>query len=269
MSATKIAIELRFLRVATKWTRRKHRVVDEIGERVQYVYVPEVDCTAAQEEIEDPRRLRNEFLRMERSEEAALNFLHRVGLWAADPGIEPQSDLQETRLSGAFGFRVFEGMARPVSLEDVWEEQEYWKDLLKGPAKRRNGKLRAKFGTPPDANARPHDHVSFAWNTHFFNTLPMHLEWKRNAHAILQPMTAHEMLTATTWGDLVSGSPFQECNLCRTPFTSDHKRKFCPPYKLTGVSACAHAAAQRAYKRREDAKKERLERAEKARKLLR
>lgn len=271
MSLRNIALELHFLRLSTVWTRRKERIFDQRGEEsVGYFYVPGVDCDAAPELIEDPRKLRNEFLRMERSEEAALRFLRLVGVWDVDER-EPQSDLPETRLSGTFGFRVVTGAARSVALDDIWAAQEYWKDLLKGPAKRRDEKLRAKFGPPPHADARPHDHITFAWNTHFFNTLPMHLEWKRNPHAVIQPVTARELLIAATWVDLVSGSQFQECEHCGTPFTWDRKRTFCPPYKLTGISPCAHVVAQREYKKREDAKKRQAERLSKkdARKSLR
>jgi hypothetical protein len=99
----------------------------------------------------------------------------------------------------------------------------------------------------------------------------MHLEWKRNPHAVVQPVTARELLIAATWVDLVSGSQFQECEHCGTPFTWDRKRTFCPPYKLTGISPCAHVVAQREYKKREDAKKRQAERLSKkdARKSLR
>jgi hypothetical protein len=136
----------------------------------------------------------------------------------------------------------------PLTIEQLWNEQERWDEMLK---QKNRAKLRAVFGPPPKEDAIPHDHMTFAWNTHFANTLPMHLEWKQEPHAVIQPITGRELLIATAWVDLVSGSEVQVCQNCGTPFTSDRKRMFCPPRTGEVTSPCAHAVAQRAYYKRE------------------
>lgn len=201
--------------------------------------------------IEDAWSLRNEFLRMKHSEDAALKFLEKVGVW--DVGDRaPWSEAKY--LSGAIGHRVIDPpkYPLPVTIEWLWDEQERWDEMLR---EKNRAKLRAVFGPPPKEDARPHDHITFAWNTHFANTLPTHLEWTQEPHAVIQPVTGRELLIATAWVDLVSGSEFQVCQKCGTPFTSERKRRFCPPAGYDITSPCAHAAAQRAYRKRQSEKK--------------
>ena len=249
MSSRKAVLELRFLRLPTIWKRHKSEIHDENGVRMEYFYAPEVDSDADPEPIE-ARQLLNQFLRMEHSEDAALKFLGQVGVWVAVPGAEPQSDRPKTLLSGEFGYRVFRGVARPVTLEELWAEQERWRVLRRHPEQ-----LRKMLAPPPGADARVSERMIFTWTAEAVNTLPVHLEWKKTPRAVLQPITGREMLIATSWLDLVSGSPFQDCDHCGQPFSSDRKRKYCPPRAGEIYSACAHAAAQAEYKKREDRKK--------------
>jgi hypothetical protein len=85
--------------------------------------------------------------------------------------------------------------------------------------------------------------------------LPTHLECKGSPHAVIQPITGRELLIAMAWIDL-GGSDFQVCQNCGIPFTWPHKRKFCSDNEWGRPSPCAHAVAQRMYrKRKADEKK--------------
>jgi len=242
MSRIAISLELCFLRIPTKWTRRKDLMDGN------YALVPEVGEGPAKP-IEDAWSLRNEFLRMEHSEEAALKLLEKVGAW--DVG-ESATWEGAKYIQGEVGYRYIINPLYPVpqSIENLWTEQERWIERLKSPAK-----LRAEFGPPPKDDARPGEHSMFAFNTHFANTLPTHLEWKPDPHALIQPITGRELLIATAWVDLVSGYEVQVCQNCGIPFTSQRKRMFCPPNRWDKPSSCAHAAAQRMYRRRKSEEK--------------
>jgi hypothetical protein len=240
MSRIKLSIEPRFLRIPTVWTRHKAVHPDEHGERAEYVFVPEVKQNADPELIEDPWKLRNEFLRMKHSEDAALQFLSKVGVWEAVTH-EPQSDLKKTILSDTFGVRDFVGHARPLTVEELWAEQEHWKELFSPQGR---AKLRAKFAPRP-SSARPWVRADFA----FENTLPIHMEWKAGErqypHAVVQPITGRELLIATVWMDLVRGAKFQVCENpdCGISF-SGRQRKHC-------CESCAHVMAVRAFRKRQ------------------
>src|SRR5580658_8756415 len=123
MSAKQVALDVRFLRVAANWVVHKGVVHREYGEILEYFYAPEVDGNATPQWVEDPWRLRDEFLRMEHTEEAALEFLSQIGVWSAMPGVPPQSNLPKTRLAGTFGYRVLSGLACPLTLEELSSEQ--------------------------------------------------------------------------------------------------------------------------------------------------
>ena len=215
----------------------------------------------------DPRALRTEFLKLPHSESAALSFLEKIGLWAAEWDSDValryySTDAMKSEsgdlLCGDFGYRYFSGRPVPISIEELWAEQEHWRELLLDPPQ-----LRARFPVAPNESAPPSHKLWFATQTHFGNTLPVHLEWQKgsrqHAQAVVQPITGHELMIAAAWVDLVSGSQVQICQRpdCGTPFTYYRKTMYCPPDKITGVSACAHVMAQRDYKKREDAKKER------------
>jgi hypothetical protein len=237
MSRIKLPIEPRFLRIPATWTRKTAFIHEANGVKTEDVFVPAVHRNAKADLIDDPWKLRSEFLRMERTEDAALRFLSKVGVWEAVTA-NPQSDLKETALAGVFGVRWFVGHARPITLELLWAEQKHWKELLDP---RNHRKLRAKF-TPPRAEARESVKAEFSSE----NTLPVHMEWKPGErqfpYAFVQPITGRELLIATTWIDIVRREKFQVCDRCGCPFTGK-KRPYCTDF-------CAHAAAQKRYRKR-------------------
>lgn len=246
MTRIPIAVELRFLRIRTKWTLHTHVVSDQpssrgkdfFEDREEVYFAPQVppDSEHRMEVIanEDPWELRNQFLRMKHTESAALEFLCKIGVWQAVEGRKPQPNMPRTGMYGAFGHRVFSGIALPVALDDLWREQAEWKALLRSPTT-----LAARFGPPPGDNVRPYIKTDFAYGTHFGNTLPIHMESGKHPRAIVQPITGRELLIATAWVDLVRGSKVQVCQRpdCGIPFTG-RKQKYCDWY-------CGHIVSVR------------------------
>lgn len=105
------------------------------------------------------------------------------------------------RFQGAFGHRYFNGRAGVVTVEYLAGERKYWRELCRDRAK-----LRAAFGPAPSGGD---------WFTLMSNTLPVHLEWRDNhPHAVIQPITGTELLTALAWMDLISG---REVKTCQNP----------------------------------------------------
>ena len=249
MTQIPLSVELRFLQIPAVWRLVKYHVDEEFdhkGRKIaeaheEHVFVPSVEQSPAAVharklvEVKDEEvwELRNSFLRMKHTEEAALDFLGQIGVWIADD-TKPQSNMPETRLSGAFGYRWFSGRARPLTLETLWADQAYWKSLLRDPVK-----LAAMFKKSPANDAHPADKVSFALDNYFRNTLPIHLEVGEVPHAVIQPFTGYELLIATAWIDLVRGSNTQVCQRtdCGIPFTG-RKRPFCSWY-------CGHIVSVR------------------------
>jgi hypothetical protein len=91
----------------------------------------------------------------------------------------------------------------------------------------------------------PADKLSFASGAQFRNTLQVHLEWKgENPHAIIQPITGHELMIAMAWIDVIRGGPFHVCQRkdCGIPFTG-RTQKYCDWY-------CGHIEAVRASRER-------------------
>jgi hypothetical protein len=225
----------------------------------QHALVPEVNQNPERKLeplLDDPRDLRTEFLKMPHSERAALAFLNKIGVWAAvrDDHVAIRSDgtlvsgqasvgIRDMLLAGDFGYRYFMGRALPLTIEELWEEQDRWRRLLLNPRD-----LRAEFASPPGDAARPSEKWSFAIQTEFRNTLPIHLEWKKaprqNTHAVIQPMTGRELLIAAAWVDIVQQEEIQVCQRrdCGLPFTGP-KQKYCS-------DSCGHLVAVRAHRER-------------------
>jgi hypothetical protein len=259
MSHIPIATEFRFLRIPTNWTRRKERMSG------QYMLVPEVDQSPERKLepiLDDPGDLRTEFLKLPHTEKAALTLLKKMGVWAAvrDNQIAVRSDgtlvsressvgIRDMLLAGAFGYRDFMGYALPLTIEELWAEQEYWKELLLKPRA-----LHARFATPPNETARPADKDAFARETAFGNTLPIHLEWKKGprqfTHAVIQPIMGREFLIASAWVDVVREEKVQVCQRrdCGVPFTG-RKQKYCS-------DNCGHLEAVRAARKRKSEPRE-------------
>jgi len=234
MTRIPIAIEVRCLRVPTRWTLRKENLSGE------WMLVPEV--TQAMDlklsPIEDPWELRNQFFRMKHDEKSAFEFLDQVGVWRAheDPNVSASAGTM--LLSGAFGHRLFFGRALPLTLEKLWRDQDHWANLLRTPKL-----LRAEFGRAPADDAAPYEKAEFASKANVANTLPLHMEWDRSSpHAVIQPITGRELLVATTQVDLVTGARFQVCQRtdCGISF-SGRRRKFCQWY-------CGHIESVRAHR---------------------
>jgi hypothetical protein len=256
MTYVPIAIEVRCLRVPTRWVLHqfpRHELgVPEEANSGEWKIVPEVEQGLERRcaPIEDPWEVRDQFFRMKHTEEAALEFLNRVGVWSAHATVTARAD--RTLLNGAFGLREFHGRALSLTLESLWRDQAHWRALLETPSL-----LRAEFGPPPGDNASPGEKSVFATKARFQNALPIHIEWSKgskrvppSAHAVIQPITGSELLIATAQIDLVSGTDFQICQRpdCGIPF-SGRRRKYC-------CENCAHVEAVRASRDREKRRKE-------------
>lgn len=239
-----ISAELRFLKIPTHWVQRTGGMSGVV------MLVPEVDQDYSNRKlapITDPWELRNQFLKMKHSEAAALEFLNQVGVWKSVEDLHASKAAGGVLLSGAFGYRYFIGRALPLTLEDLWRDQEHWGKLLRNPAK-----LRGEFRPPPDNSARPIDKLSFAMDARLMNTLPFHLESKGTySHAVIQPSTGHELMIATAQIDLISGAAFHVCQRldCGIPF-SGRKRKYCSWY-------CGHIVAVRTGRERKSKRRSR------------
>jgi hypothetical protein len=222
--------------------------------------------------LDDPQDLRTEFLRLPHNVRAALKFLNKIGVWSAwtvksitSKGVRDGTVIPEMRLDGSFGYRYLRELAvLPMSLDRLWDEQKYWRELLCNNW----ALLRMKFRSLPSEDASTSEKMQFAISTEFGNTLPMHLEWKvgpsQYPRAIIQPMTGQEFLIATAWLDIVTQQKSQICQRsdCGCPFTG-RLQKYCS-------DSCAHLVAVRAYRDRK--RKARLARhagKRKARKSLR
>lgn len=222
--------------------------------------MPEVDRDSQRKLtpiLGDPRDLRTEFLKLPHNTKAALKFLNKIGVWSVwrvktitSEGIRVGTAIPEMRLDGAFGYRHLRELAvMPMSLGELWDEQENWRELLLNNW----ASLREKFGRQTRDDATASQKMQFAISTELVNTLPMHLEWKGDPHkyprAIIQPMTGREFLTATAWLDIVTQEKTQVCERsdCGCPFTG-RQQKYCD-------ASCAHVMAVRAYRTREEKKK--------------
>jgi hypothetical protein len=236
MPLVPISIEVRFLRIPTRWTVRKSAISGA------WMLVPEVNQEMERKltPIDDAWELRNQFFRMKHDEKTALDFLNHVGVWSAVADPHASASAGGMLLSGHFGHRHFFGRALPLTLEGLWRDKEHWKTLLRPE---NEVQLRAEFGTPPPEDAPPFEKSSFASKARFQNTLPLHLEWHRKGpRAVIQPITGSELLVATTQVDIVSGAARQICQRqdCGSPF-SGRRRKYCGWY-------CGHIESVRAHR---------------------
>jgi hypothetical protein len=75
------------------------------------------------------------------------------------------------------------------------------------------------------------------------NTLPVHLEWRgKHPHAVIQPITGTELLTALAWMDIISGRESKPCQNCGNEYTGGGS-KFCD-------ALCERAHTKREYRKR-------------------
>lgn len=262
MSRVPISVELRFLRIPTRWSVNEESLL-----------MPEVDQNPERKLrplLDDPRDLRTRFLKLPHNAESARKFLEDIGVWTAwkvktisSAGWRTGTTLREMLLDGAFGYRYLSDLAvLPLGMKELWDEQAYWKNvLLKNLAP-----LRHIFAAPPNDRASAAEKESFAVSTEFLNTLPMHLEWKSGPaqypRAFIQPLTGRELLMATAWLDIVQQEKVQVCQRrdCGQPFTG-REQKYC-------CDSCAHLMAVRAFRERQKDSGTRRRKKRRAPKLL-
>ena len=269
-----IALHIRAWRIPIRWTVRESfqpevrdvdgRVLEEGG--IERVFWPQVETTkwgdTELEAIEEPLALRNQLfnlLNTNRTEKAALAFLDSVGAWMFHAG-EPS---QETWAAGTYvnvecGYRYAINLrVLPMAVDQLWEDTKHWYRLLS--ALRNPIKLRHEYSQPPSADARPIDRALFAGQAWFNNTLQVSLEWHgKDPYAVVDTISAWELMIAAAWADVVSCAEEQVCAKCGTRFTWPRKKKHCR-------WECGHLAAVRKYKRKRALEK----RKERARKSLR
>ena len=231
-----LPIELQFRAIPTTWTAGEN----SDHERVLF---PGVSQKSERQlaRIADPEDIRKEFFKTNLDERSALDFLNGVGVWSA---VEDWREWQKTtnprtramRLQGAFGHRQFRGRAVVATVQSLQDAQKYWREL-----RRSRTKLRAAFSSPP-VDVSQVAKEWFAMMSAFGNTLPVHLEWRgKHPHAVIQPITGMELLTALAWIDLVTGAECKVCQKCGIEY-SRGGRKFCS-------WQCEHANTMRTYRR--------------------
>lgn len=226
-----LPIELQFRAIHTTWTPGE----TSDGQRALFPAVSQ-NGKRRLAKVRDPKEIRNQFFKMGDDEDSALEFLDSVGVWLAvsdmretDEAVSPR--VRAARFRGTFGHRYFKGKAQVVSVEYLAGTRNYWRELC-----RDHEKLRAAFGPGP-ANGD--------WFTLESNTLPVHLEWRDNhPHAVIQPITGMELLTALAWIDLVDGAVVKTCQNpnCGIEYTGGGSR-FCD-------ALCERANTKREYRHR-------------------
>jgi hypothetical protein len=268
-----IALRIRSARIPVRWTvRESHRhevcdvdgrVIDKGGvEKVFWPQVIEKAGIVEMTEIEDPLDLRVQLFRMfntNRTESAALEFLNRVGAWQiVEDGGKQESWAEGTYANVTYGHRQVLGLrVVAVTLDDLLGDVKHWYRLL--GTLRNPTKLQAEFKQPPPTDARPYDLSMYALEAHFSNTLPVSLEWHgKDPYAVVETITASELMIAAAWADVVSRAEEQVCARCQTRFTWPRKKKYC-------LWECGHLVAVRNHKRKMALEK----RKKKARKYLR
>src|SRR3954469_4732893 len=137
MTHFEMAIEVRFMRVPIKWELRRP------GDPIAIPTGKPKSFDLGANEV-DGWDLRDRFLRLERSEQAAISFLNDVGVWDAYEHDGQAKGTGQSRLTGVIGSRLFIGYAMPVELAELWAlQQSLKKDLVNRAA------LKAKWGSPP------------------------------------------------------------------------------------------------------------------------
>lgn len=212
-----LPIEVRFQAIPTTWAAGEN----SDGQRVLFPAVSQSKKRRLAP-VEEPEEIRKRFFKMGDDEKSALEFLNSVGVWYAvndmRGGLEEVSDprILAMRFQGTFGSTYFNGRAMVVTPEYLAGERDYWRGLL---LDRSLSKLRAAFDPKS-----PDMHAMFAT---MCNTLQVHMEWRDgHPHAVIQPITGTELLTALAWIDLVWKREGKTCKKCGNPYTKGGSR-FC------------------------------------------
>jgi len=266
-----IALHIRAARIPIHWTVRECPVpeVSDLDGRVvakggvERVFWPHVEKTKSGEveleEIEDPsyRRIRLfKILNTNRTEAAALDFLHLIGAWRTVEESTHEEWAKGTYANVTYGHRQGIGLrVLPITLDELFRETRRWYKLV-GIHDRK--KLEAEFKKSPPPDARPADRAMYAMEAHFVNTLPVSLEWHgKDPYAVIETISAWELMIAAAWADVVSHAQKQVCARCGTRFTCDRKKKYCQ-------WQCGHLAAVLKYKRKKALEKQKRRDAEKS-----
>jgi hypothetical protein len=263
MSPISIALHIRSGRIPVQWRLRQHELYElrDVDRRVlakggsEMVFWPKVIEKAGileVDEIEDPLDLRAEIFKTfntNRTEDAALHFLHRVGAWKTVEGQSQESWAEGTYATVAYGHRQAIGLrVLPITVDELWQDVRYWYKLL---GVRNPTQLRTEFKRAPAADARPGDLFEYAGNAHFSNTLPVSLEWHgKDPYSVVETLTAWELMIATAWADVIARAEKYVCANCGTRFTWPRKKKHCR-------WECGHLVAVRRYKRKKALEKRR------------
>jgi hypothetical protein len=256
-----IALHIRAARIPIHWTVREHAVVEvsDLDGRVltkggvERVFWPQVEKTKWGDveltEIEDPLKRRIHLFKIfntNRTEAAALDFLHLIGAWRTVKESNHEEWAKGTHANVTYGHRRGIGLrVLPTTLDELLRETKRWYKLvgIHNPKK-----LEVEFKQPPP-NARPVDRDLFAMEAHFVNTLPVSLEWHgKDPYAVIETISAWELMIAAAWSDVVSRAEEQVCARCGTRFTWHRKKKHCR-------WECGHLAAVLKYKRKKALKK--------------
>ena len=255
-----IALRIRAGRIPVHWEIREHTIheVRDVDGRVltpggiERVFWPQVQKTkwddVEVDEVEDPLDLRNHLFHLfnaEWNELKVLAFLERVGAWRIVDDGDPRIDVwaQGTFTDIVFAHREATGIrVLPITLEELRQETEYWYRLLGSLGN--HSKLRSAFKQAPPRDARPLDHLLFTGHTRFSNTLQVSLEWHgKDPYAVVETITANELLIAAAWADVAGRAERQVCARCATRFTWPRKKKHCR-------WECGHLDAVKRYKRK-------------------
>ena len=220
MSKIHMALEVQFTRLPVQWSLANGQLrMARLGKPGVLSMTP----------VADSRGLRADFLEI-CNEAEMVHFLNRVGAWRVTPADWVHRSDRERFIEAEYGYERFFGLLSVVTLDHLWEEQKYWRSLMRAQ------KQRVTFRPPVDR-------MSTIMATHF-NTLRVHMELRRGQpYGVVQPITGRELMMATLWADIVNGAKFQVCQRpdCRREFSDPHKRKYCPN------RGCAHLMAQRQY----------------------
>jgi hypothetical protein len=180
---------------------------------------------------------------MEQTASGALEFLNVVGAWKVTEAPSVRHENRKDFIQCYAGHRYVLGIVRKVTLEELWQEQKYWRDLINP---RNEMKRRAEYAPP--SKSKPE---LSALQSKFFNTLPMHLEWLDTPQGVIQAVTGRELIQGLIWADILRGAKFQVCqnpDCVQKYFTWGRVRMYCDVQ-------CAHLMASRAYQERERRKK--------------
>jgi hypothetical protein len=257
MSPIPIALHIRAARIPIHWTVRDHLVVEvrDVHGRVlteggtERVFWPQVETTKWGDvelaEIEDPLDRRIQLFKVfnrNRTEAAALDFLQHIGAWRIVAESNHEEWAKGTHANVTYGHREGIGLRMlPTTLPEILQATEGWYRLL---GNHNPKKLEAQFKPPPPPDARPSERDLFAMEAQFVNTLPVSLEWHgKDPYAVIETISAWELMIAAAWSDVVSRAEGQVCARCGTRFTWPRKKKHCR-------WDCGHLAAVLKYKRK-------------------